>query len=214
MEQEFVAQAVKSESAPKGWPAALVMFHLAMWRERFRNALADVEAGREFATPPENIDEVNDDELVTGIGTPLSDAAARSDRLLGEIIELYERLGEKPMKWYVSSNTTEAVLRNSYTHPLGHLYSYRWENGDEDGALKLYEDALTEMRRIEAPAIVMDNVLYNAACARAQAGRDEGALELLQEVLPRRADIRAMAARDADLSGLHEDERFKKLLTG
>jgi hypothetical protein len=205
---------LKTEAAPKGWPAALLMFHLAMWRERFRNGLAEMEAGREFSGPPENVDELNDDELVSGIGTPLSDAAARSDQLLGEIIDLYQRLGERPMKWFEASNTTEAVLRNSYMHPRGHMCSYRLENGNEEGASKLFEDALTEMRGIEAPPIVMDSVLYNAACARARAGRLDEAIELLGEVMPRRADMRATASRDADLNALLGDERFKKLLGG
>ncbi len=214
MEQDFVSAARASETAPKGWPAALVMFHLAMWRERFRNALADLEAGREPSIPPGDVDAVNDEELPTAIGAPLADVAARSDHLLGEIIELYQKLGERPMKWYVSGNTTEAVLRNSYTHPLSHLYSYRRENGDEKGALALYEVALTEMRGAGAPPIVMDNVLYNAACAYANAGNTKTAIELLGEVLPRRADVRKIAAEDADLEPLREDEGFKRLLAG
>src|SRR5207245_10418599 len=82
VEQECVEQARKTESAPKGWPAALIMFHLGMWRERLRNGLADLAEGREFTPAPSNIDEVNDAELANGIGTPLTDAAARSDRLV------------------------------------------------------------------------------------------------------------------------------------
>ena len=52
MEREFVAEALKSEPQPKGWPAALVMFHLSMWRERLRNALTDFRDGRPYPPPP------------------------------------------------------------------------------------------------------------------------------------------------------------------
>ena len=128
-EQDFVAEALKSETAPKGWPAALVMFHIAMWRERLRNALADLAEDRPFAPPPENIDELNDAELVGGIGTPLTDAAGRADLLMGEMIDLYGRLGERPMAWFTAKTSTEAMLRNSYIHPRVHVSAYLKENG-------------------------------------------------------------------------------------
>jgi len=56
MEREFAAEAGRSETAPKGWPAALVLFHVSMWRERLRNALTDVREGRAYTPPPENQD--------------------------------------------------------------------------------------------------------------------------------------------------------------
>jgi hypothetical protein len=76
-EKQFVAEAIRSETQPKGWPAALVMFHISMWRERLRDALTEFRHARPYAAPPENIDEVNDAELASGIGAPLADAAAR-----------------------------------------------------------------------------------------------------------------------------------------
>src|SRR5207247_3359248 len=48
-EQEFVERARQSEKAPKGWPAALVMFRVGMWRERMRDRLTVLAEGR---TPP------------------------------------------------------------------------------------------------------------------------------------------------------------------
>lgn len=123
-EQDFVETARGAESAPRGWPAALVMFHLGMWRERLRNALTNISEGKDYERPPANIDEVNEAELARGIGTPLTDAAARSDHLLAEIIELYEKLGDRPIDWSLSQTTTEAVLRNSFTHPRTHIAEY------------------------------------------------------------------------------------------
>src|SRR5450759_1253688 len=86
VEREFVAEALRSETQPKGWPAALLIFHLTMWRERLRNALTDLRDGRPYTPPATNVDEFNDAEIAGGIGTPLTDVAARSDRLLGELI--------------------------------------------------------------------------------------------------------------------------------
>lgn len=126
------------------------MFHIGMWRERFRAALAATAGDRPFE-PPGSANEINDAELPHGIGTPLSDAAARADHLLTEILDLYDKVGDRPIKWFSATSTSEAVLRNSYTHPRTHLYEYLKENGDDAAARKLLDDALTELEVISAP---------------------------------------------------------------
>src|SRR5258708_2880209 len=91
------------------------MFHISMWRGSFRDALLRVRHARPYTAPPEDVDEVNDAELASGIGTPLADAAARSEKLLLELIGLAGELGDRPFKWFVANTTAEALLRNSYT---------------------------------------------------------------------------------------------------
>jgi tetratricopeptide (TPR) repeat protein len=211
-EQAFVERAQASERAPKGWPAALLMFHVGMWRERLRNALSDISEGRDYQRPPADTDEFNNAELPKGIGTPLADAASRSDHLLTELIELYEKLGERPIEWNVSRNTTEALLRNSYTHARLHMFEYYHENDLPQLANPLWEDAVEDMRTAKAPAIVMGTVLYNLACVRAQEGRGDDAIDLLKEAIPLRPDIMELAAGDSDLGEVREDPRFKELI--
>ena len=188
------------------------MFHIGMWRERMRNALTDVSEGRDYQPPPANIDEFNDAELARGIGTPLTDAAARADHLLGEITDLYEKVGEQPMEWYIARTTKEAVLRNSYTHPRLHLFAYYRENGLREPAHQLFEGAVSEMRAAAAPALVMGTVLYNLAAVRVQEGQRDEAIALLQEAFPLRPDMRQTAAGDSDLDELRQDPRFQELL--
>jgi tetratricopeptide (TPR) repeat protein len=211
MEREFVAQVTRSETAPKGWPAALLLFHLSMWRERLRNALTDVREGRTYTPSPENqeIDEVNDAELASGLGVSLSDIADRSDTLLAELIALSEQIGERPFKWNVASTTTEALLRNSYTHPRLHIHEYWKENGDPERAHALFEDAVSDMRDASAPPMVMGTVLYNLACTRSNQARPDEALELLEEALRLRPDYKASATSDEDLAPLYDDPRFQ-----
>jgi hypothetical protein len=213
MEREFVAEVRRSEKQPKGWPAALVLFHVSMWRERLRNALTDVRDGRPYPPPPENIDEVNDAEVASGLGVSLSDISERSDTLLASLIALSEQLGERPFKWFTASTTTEALLRNSYIHPRNHFVEYLTENGDEAGADRLVEDAVSEMRDVSAPPLALGAVLYNLACLRAKQSRLDDALDLLKEAFPMRPDMKAAAQTDTDLAALQADPRFKELVS-
>jgi tetratricopeptide (TPR) repeat protein len=213
MEREFVAEVRKSEKQPKGWPAALILFHISMWRERLRNALTDVRDGRPYPPPPQNIDEVNDAEVASGLGVSLADISERSDTLLTSLIALSEQLGERPFKWFTASNTTEALLRNSYIHPRNHIVDYLKENGDDAGAYRLVEEAVSEMRDVSAPQLALGAVLYNLAGVRAKQGRLDEAIELLKEALPMRPDMKAGASTDPDLAPLRDDARFKEMVS-
>ena len=211
-EQAFVERVRSNEKAPVGWPAALVFFHVGMWRERMRNVLASLSEGKDYERQPPNTDEFNDAELVRGIGIPLADAASRADHLLSELIDLYDKVGERPVEWGVSKNTTEAVLRNSYAHPRVHMYEYLAENGVTDAARQLFEDAVPEMKAADAPPLLMGTVLYNLATVRALEGRHDEAIDLLKEAIPMRPDVKDLASNDKDLGELREDPRFKDLV--
>ena len=211
MEREFVAEARKSEIAPKGWPAALVMFHICMWREHLNNALTDVKEGRAQTPPPDNVDETNDAELAGGLGVALTDIAQRADVLLTSLITLYEELGERPFQWYNSTTTTEAVLRTSYMHPRNHFVDYLNQNGDAAGALRLREDAVSHLRAFAAPSTVLGAALYYFACQRVVQDQTDEALELLVETFSLRPDLKEVATKDPELEALHDNAAFKAL---
>jgi tetratricopeptide (TPR) repeat protein len=183
-----------------------------MWRERLRNALASMSEGKDYERQPANTDEFNDAELARGIGTPLTDAASRADHLLSELIDLYEKVGDRPIEWGISQTTTGAVLRNSYTHARLHMFEYYHENGLPELGNALWEEAVDDMRTANAPDFVMGTVLYNLACVRAQDGRRDDAIDLLTEAMPLRPDIKEIAPGDSDLADMREDPRFKELI--
>jgi len=212
LEQEFVDIARTNESAPRGWPAALVMFHVGMWRERLRNTLSSVSQGKDYERLAGTIDEINDAELAMGIGTPLNDAAARADHLLVEIIDLYGKLGERPLEWGMARTTTEAVLRNSFSHPRSHITEYYRENGEGERARQVAEKTVDELRAADAPGLVLGAALYNLAVIRTGEGQSDEALALLKEAFTMRPDIKAAAAEDSELGKLRDDAGFKELV--
>ena len=212
IERRFVAGARASGAEPKGWSAALIMFHIAMWRERLRNAFADVHAGRPYTPIPTNIDEFNDIELRQGAGVSLDEAATRADAELGSLIQLMEAIGDRPFNWDLASTSTEAVLRNSYIHPLNHIAEYLSENGDQPAAHVLFEEAADELRTGSAPHLVLGAALCNLGVARVEQGRLHDAFDLFEEGLSMRPDLRAVLQADPNLAVLKSDPRFQAII--
>src|SRR5260370_14748212 len=97
LEKEFVAEALRSETQPKGWPAALVMFHISMWRERLRDALIEVRHPPPYTAPPQENDQGNHAELPSRLGTPPADAAAPARQLLTDPVRLASEPRGRPL---------------------------------------------------------------------------------------------------------------------
>jgi hypothetical protein len=190
----------------------MVMFHVAQWRERLWNALADATEGRPVNAPPGNIDELNDAEMAGAGGVSLADAAARSDAALTSLIAMWETMGDQPFKWYMADTTAEALVRNSYIHPRIHLSEQFLERGDVVRSQGIVEESASEMRRLQAPGHILGAALYNLAAVRAAQGRADDALALLEEGLPMRPDLKAAAATEPDLAPLRDSPRFQALV--
>jgi hypothetical protein len=208
VEQDFVAG---DRANPKGWSAALTMFHLVKWRERMRDALVALRDGGPHIPPPQNVDEFNDSELTGAADVPLSESSQRADALLTSLIELYETVGDRPLEWYRWSTTTEAILGNSYTHPRFHLVQYLKENEDFSGAVRLLERTASELRDASAPPAILGLQLYNLACLRVAEGRHDDAVRLLEQSVAMRPSLKAVAFGDPDLEPLRKDSRFGAL---
>ena len=197
---------------PKGWPAALIMFHVARWRERLRNGLADLDTGRPYTSPTVDINELNDQELPAGRELTLEETSARADAALGALIGLSSKVGDQPFQWGLTQTTGDALVRNSYFHPRMHISEYWHENGGNDRAHSLIESTATELREMWPAPLILGAALYNLACVRAGQDRLGEALDLLEEAGPMRPDLCAGAARDSDLAGLRDEPRFQAVV--
>jgi tetratricopeptide (TPR) repeat protein len=209
-ERRFAADAAHDQS-PRGWSAALTFFHIARWRQRLLEAMTAHAAARSYAALAGDIDEFNDAELPAGADVSLAIAAAQSDATLGSLIELWEKLGDQPFKWFMAESTSEALMRNSYLHPRIHMATYLVERGDQERGDQMVEETATELRAANAPAPVLGAALYNLASVRLSQGKHDEALDLLEEAALMRPDLQASAMKDAAFGVLRDLPRFRSI---
>ena len=214
LEKAFVAEAAGKPEPSSGWTPTMTMFHIAQWRDRLWNGLTETAAERPVTAPPGNIDELNDAEMVGATGVSLVDAAARSEAALTSIIAMWETLGDRPFNWYISETTGEAILRNSYLHPRIHIADQFLQRGDAARSQRLTEETASELRAVEAPERVLGAALYNLAAVRATQLRSDEALDLLEESLAMREDLRTGAAANEDFASVRGEPRFRALTQG
>jgi hypothetical protein len=212
-ERDFVAEsAIESAAPPNAWTAALMMFHLARWRGRLRQAMSEHADGSPFDAPSGSIDEFNDAELATGAGLSLAAAAADSDANFGALLEMWSKLGDRPFKWYMASSTAEALVRNSYSHPRIHMAGYFLDRGDARRGQAIFEETAAVLREAEATPHILGAALCNLAGSRVAQGRVDEAVDLLEEALPMRTDLIAPVAADPDFEKVRDLPGFRALV--
>jgi hypothetical protein len=155
-ERRFVAEAATEPDFPRGWPAALLLAHIASWRNRLRDSLIQASRGQPVSGPPPDIDAFNAVELASNAGVSLEEAAARAQALLADLIDLWATVGDRPFEWFTAQTTSEALIRNSYIHPRRHLAEHYLERGDQSRGTEIREETLAELHRVDAPQSVIN----------------------------------------------------------
>jgi hypothetical protein len=155
-ERQFVAEAATEPDFPRGWPAALLMAHIASWRNRLRDSLIQASRGEPVTGPPADIDAFNAGELARSAQVSLEEAGRRAETLLADLIDLWANLGDRPFSWFTAKTTGEALVRNSYIHPRRHLAEHYLERGDQSRGAEIREETLAELHRVGAPQSVIN----------------------------------------------------------
>lgn len=211
LEKAFATEAAAQAQPSSGWTPSMTMFHIANWRERLWNGLSEAAAERPVTAPPGNIDELNDAEMEGAAGASLADAATRADAAFTSIIAMWETMGDQQFSWFNAETVGEAILRNSYLHPRIHLADQFLERGEAGRSQRLTEETVSELRAVGAPARVLGAAIYNLAAVHARQLQSDEALDLLEESLAMREDLRAGAAEDKDFASVRGEPRFRAL---
>ena len=210
-EQQFALEAVHEPEHPTGWSAALLLFHISRWRERLRDRLTQARDGRPVEPLPD-ADTINAVELVEGADMSLRDASAYADKVFGELIDLWNAMGDRPFTWFTAKTTDEALARNSYLHPRVHLAEHFIERGHRVRGYRIFEVSADHLRNAEAPPHTLGSAIYDLGCARVGQARILEALPLLEEAMQLRPDLRSSAGDDPDLAPLKNVASFQALL--
>jgi hypothetical protein len=153
-ERRFVVEAATERDFPAGWSAALLMAHIASWRTRLRDCFIEASRGIPVSGPPKDIDAANAAQLIRDARISLGSAATDADTRLGDLMDLWATLGNRPFAWFTAKTTGEALLRNSYIHPRRHLAEHYEERGERARGARIKEETMAELRRVGAPESV------------------------------------------------------------
>jgi hypothetical protein len=153
-ERRFVAAAAREADFPRGWSSGLLMAHIASWRERLRDSLIEANRGLPVSGPPADIDAFNSVVLAENAEISLQEGATRADALLGDLIDLWATMGDRPFSWFTAQTTGEALVRNSYIHPRRHVAEHYVERGDRLRGAQLKKETMAELLRADAPESV------------------------------------------------------------
>jgi hypothetical protein len=154
-ERRFVAEAATEPDFPRGWPAGLLMAHIASWRSRLRDSLIEVSRGLPVSGAPADINGVNAAQLARDAGISLEEAAAHAETRLADLLDLWATMGDRPFSWFTAKTIGEALVRNSYVHPRRHLAEHYVDRGEREKGAQLKTETLAELRRVSAPESVV-----------------------------------------------------------
>ncbi|HEX7265034.1 MAG TPA: hypothetical protein VF383_12740 [Candidatus Dormibacteraeota bacterium] len=139
----------ESDTAPPAgaWRAADYLAHFSLWRRLFLDHIRAVLEGSNLPTPPTppgEFDAVNDRQLALDRQLPAGELIKRWRHGCQLILDFVHDCGSDELdhapEWYGAATIAGAVVRNSYTHPCGHLVDFYFERGRVETAAELAEE--------------------------------------------------------------------------
>ncbi|HEV3461025.1 MAG TPA: ClbS/DfsB family four-helix bundle protein [Candidatus Dormibacteraeota bacterium] len=133
--EDELARVTESDTVPTAgaWLASDHLAHFSLWRSLFLDHVRSVLAGARPPAPSEDLDAVNERQLALDRQLPVGELVARWRHGCQGILDFLQACSEAeldhPPEWYGAATVGAAVVRNSYTHPCGHLVDFHFERG-------------------------------------------------------------------------------------
>jgi hypothetical protein len=217
-EQVLLAAAPPGEQGdPSCWAALPLIAHNTEFRRQQVQRLRAIRSGQ---APPEFAEvDHRSAEVYAGCSAQPADAARRDSwRVSGELIEELALVGQADLlepsrnPWLRGRQLWLQLIVRGFWHPAGHLGGYYLSHGQADRAIALAEEAVTTAAVLGAPDPARGMARYNLACAQAGAGFLGEAAATVAEAIALNPDVRANAARDADLALVRENGLLTALI--
>jgi hypothetical protein len=199
--EDALARVAESDTAPSAgaWRAADYLAHFSLWRRLFLDHMRSVLAGSNPPTPPEDLDAVNERQLALDRQSPA-----------GELV-MHWRRGYQGMLDFLQA-CGRAVVRNSYTHPCGHLVDFHFERSRVEAAAELAEemaDVVNELSDLDSrfPA----GTYAFRGFVLALRARPDDAMDALKRAVALRPVLGPMLREEAALASLRGRADFEAM---
>jgi len=203
--------------SPDCWTAPPVVAHNAEFRQQQVIRLQAVDHGQ---TPPEfaEIDHRSPQTYQRYRAVTAPEALMAARQSVTGLIDGLRAVSDEDLSdssrhaWLRGRQLWLQVVVRGFWHPTGHVGDYYLAHGQPARCLALHQNALATARYLRAPGPALGMAAYSLACAQAQVGAAEDAVQMLKEALALNLDLRANARRDPDLAGLRDTGHLDPLL--
>lgn len=216
--EEELARVAESDTAPGtgAWRATDHLAHFSFWRRLFLDHMRSVLAGSNPPTPPEDLDDLNERQLALDRQVPAGELVMRWLRGHHGMLDFVKGCRGDEMdhapQWYGAATVAAAVVRNSYTHPCGHLVDFHFERGRLETAAELAD----EMADVANELSELDFRFPAGTCAfrgfaLALRDRPDEAMEALKRAVALRPVLGPMLREEAALASLRGRADFEAM---
>lgn len=195
------------------WAALPLIAHNAEFRHQQAERLAAISQGR----IPENygeIDHASPQVYARYLAVPADQVAARASASASGLVKYLSLISDEDLTepdrnpWLKGRQLWLQIIVRGFWHPAGHLADYYLAHSQPDRAVDLAAQSVATASYLRAPGPAQGMAHYNLACAQARTGRLDEAAATLSAAIDLNADLRANAARDADLQALRDRGRL------
>lgn len=219
-EQKLYASLDENEKSATGkleqWSAKDIMTHIAYWDEYVvRNITATLRG--ESPDVRGDLDTINEGVFHTNKNNSWEDTLIRLERAYKSAIKC---VGSVPDDKLIDTNTLPwqegrplwiIIDGNGCVHPIIHLAEYYFGRGDNNYAVKLYEQVAQLERDLSDTPDWFGRVEYNLACCYALAGQHKRAINKLKVALKLNPSLTEWSKDDSDLASIRKYNSYKSL---
>jgi tetratricopeptide (TPR) repeat protein len=220
-EKKFIGGLDEGEKTRRGnsncWAAKDIIAHIVYWQER---VVASIEAVLNNSSPQscDDLDTVNEaafqaardkswDEVTASLGKSVSASVEMVSKIPADDI-----LKNVDMPWQKGVPLWRIIAGNGFIHPLSHIALCRFEKGDTEYAVGIFEKTERLSKELSKQPEWLGVATYNLACGYALSGRHDRAIDELKKAFEYNPKLKEWSKEDSDLVSIREQDSYKALV--
>jgi tetratricopeptide (TPR) repeat protein len=219
-EQKFYTSLGENEKSATGkleqWSAKDIMAHIAYWKEYMvRNITATLRGESPGARG--DVDTINEEVFHANKNNSWEDTLTRLERAFKSAIKCVRSVPDEmlidtnTLSWQEGRPLWIIIDGNGYEHPIIHLTEYYFGRGNNDYAVKLYEQVAELTKELSDNPDWLGDVEYNLACCYALSGQHKRAIYKLRVALKLNPSLTDWSKDDSDLASIRKYNSYKSL---